>query len=134
MPCPHHGPSPIAFSSNRATYLATTGAPHRVLHHRLGDVGPRRVHVHEYIGTDVRRSDGGMPPRVHGTITSENKGTKASRAKGCTDYVETEAVGNSPPLAPRRYVAGRRPEGTLSVTSSTPTKLAPVGTTLTLGG
>lgn len=79
-------------------------------------------------------ASGATPPRLQGTITYENSSTPAGKGKGCTPFGETEAVGGVPTgsLSADTAPSGRY-EGTLSTTASTPTRLAPVGTTLWLG-
>ena len=126
---------PIAFSWDGTTYRATTAPRTGSCTTASGTSVPDGYTSTNTLALTFVAATDGMPPRVHGTITSENKGTKASRAKGCTDFVETEAVGGVPAgsLPADTSPAGDY-EGTLSSTSSTPTKLAPVGTTLTLGG
>lgn len=74
------------------------------------------------------------PARLHGTVTHTVKGTKASRAKGCTDYTETEAIAGVPTGSLDAKAAPQGTyEGTLSATSSTPKSLARPGTALWLG-
>lgn len=77
---------------------------------------------------------GDLPPHVHGTIVDTTTGTKAAKAKGCTDFVETAAVGGSPTgsLDAGLPLVGEY-DASLSSTGSTPKKLAPVGQSLWLG-
>lgn len=78
-------------------------------------------------------ADGG-PARAHGTIVDAVTGTKASRAKGCTDFTETEAFGGVPTgsLEQKTAPAGQY-DASMSSTASTPKGLAPVGRVLWLG-
>lgn len=77
---------------------------------------------------------GGAPPRLQGQVISTNAGSKASKAKGCTDFVETMALAGSPTgsldrsaPAPGEYDASMKSAG------STPSSMAPVGSGFWLG-
>ena len=125
---------PIAFSWDGTTYRSTTPPRTESCTTAEGKSVPEGYTSTRTLTLTFVAATDGVPPRVHGTITHDNKGTKASRAKGCTDFVETEAVGGVPTGAlPADTPPAGDYEGTLSATSSTPAKLAPVGTMLTLG-
>lgn len=77
---------------------------------------------------------GRTPARVHGTIEHTTKGTAVSRPKGCTDFVETEAVGGVPTGAlDDRTVPNGVYDASISTTATTPKNLAAVGSQLWLG-
>ena len=77
---------------------------------------------------------GDTAARMHGTIVDTNKGIKTAKAKGCTDYVVTWAVGASPTgsLDAETPLKGKY-DASMSSTGSTPKGLAPVGQELWLG-
>jgi hypothetical protein len=74
------------------------------------------------------------PAGVHGTTTSTNKGTKAGKGKGCTDFVETEAIAGSPSGSiASSTLANATYDASMSSSGSTPKSLAPVGRGYWLG-
>lgn len=77
---------------------------------------------------------GKAPASVHGTIVSTSTGSAAGKAKGCTDFVETEAFGGSPTgsVDAATPLEGEY-DASMSSTGSTPSRLAPVGQPLWLG-
>lgn len=77
---------------------------------------------------------GEAPASVHGTIVSTTRGSAAGKAKGCTDFVETEAFGGSPTgSVDAATPLGGEYDASMSSTGSTPSRLAPVGQPLWLG-
>jgi hypothetical protein len=73
-------------------------------------------------------------PRVEGTIVNKSVGRSGARAKGCTDFTETEAVVGSPTGSVSTQAApSGQFDATLSARSSTPKELAPTGTVWWLG-
>lgn len=77
---------------------------------------------------------GDKPAAVHGTFVFTNTGTKAGRGKGCTDFVENEAISGSPSGSVEKttLMAGTY-DASMSSTGSTPKSLAPVGRDFWLG-
>ncbi|GAA4114589.1 hypothetical protein GCM10022415_10600 [Knoellia locipacati] len=77
---------------------------------------------------------GDAPSRVRGTVVHTAKGTPAGKAKGCTDFVETEAVGGVPTgsLDVKTPLSGRY-DASMTTRSATPRSVAAVGSVLWLG-
>lgn len=77
---------------------------------------------------------GATPARLHGTIEHTAKGTPAGLTKGCTDFVETEAVGGvrTGSLDPKTAPTGAY-GASLTTAITTPKSVAATGSLLWLG-
>lgn len=77
---------------------------------------------------------GDAPARLQGQVISTNMGTKAGKAKGCTDFVETKALAGSPTRSVDRSApAPGKYDASMISFGSTPSSLAPVGSGFWLG-
>lgn len=82
-------------------------------------------------------ASGGVPARVHGTLTAKATGTAQSRKQGCTDFVETEAIGGAATSTVEPATDAAPPlgeyDGTVGTTALSPAELGAAGTPFWLG-
>ena len=129
-------PTPVTLTWDGSAYRGA--APARVVSCNLGGqvsdaveggYSVKRTYSFRYVAPQ-----GDEPPRMFGTTVARTTGTKVGKAKGCTDFVETETVAAAPtgsldvvtPL-------GGTYDASLSSTGSDPKTLAPLGQSLWLG-